>query len=145
MGNFFEKIFGKKKQETVSNNINSQNNINNQDTTNQNIIEPEQPITFNQNINVGNQTVNPLGFQPTSPTDNIQNNINNQEYNLNPQPIRNQIQPQQQIVPSNEVNNVANQQPITFNQAQQTPQQNEVINVIPTLGPTPNQTDPNQK
>ena len=120
MGNFFEKIFGKKKQETVSNNINSQNNINNQDTTNQNIIEPEQPITFNQNINVGNQTVNPLGFQPTSPTDNIQNNINNQEYNLNPQPI-------------------------TFNQAQQTPQQNEVINVIPTLGPTPNPTDPNQK
>lgn len=169
MGNLFEKIFGKKKQETVFNNINSQNNINNQDATNQNIIEPEQPITFNQNINVGNQTVNPLGFQPTLPTNNIQNNLNNQEYNLNPQPIdfnnqvteqqvsminknyqpelnvipqpiQNQIQPQQQIVPSNEVNNVANQQPITFNQAQQ----NEVINVIPTLGTTPNPTDPNQ-
>jgi len=147
MSNFLKKLFGKKNKEEVPNIQNQQNDINKQVTNNENqsIIEPEQPITFNQNLNIGNQTVNPLGFQPTSPTDNIQNNINNQEYNLNPQPIRNQIQPQQQIVPSNEVNNVANQQPITFNQ-EPLPQQAQpgVLNVIPTLGPTPNPTDPNQ-
>jgi len=176
MSNFLKKLFGKKNKEEVPNIQNQQNDINKQVTNNENqsIIEPEQPITFNQNLNIGNQTVNPLGFQPTLPTDNIQNNINNQEYNLNPQPIdsndqvteqqasmintnsqpelnvipqpiRNQIQPQQQIVPSNEVNNVANQQPITFNQ-EPLPQQAQpgVLNVIPTLGPTPNPTDPNQ-
>ena len=175
MSNFFKKLFGKKNKEEVPNNQNQQKDINEQVTTNenQNIIQPELPITFNQNLNVGNQTINPLGFQPTSPTDNIQTNINQPEYNLNPQPIefnnqvieqasminknsqpelnvipqpiQNQIQPPQQVVPSNEVNNVANPQPVTFNQ-EPLPQQAQpgVLNVIPTLGPTPNPTVPNQ-
>lgn len=169
MSKFFEKIFGKKKKEEVANNINSQNNVNEQRTNNdnQNMIQPEPPITFNQNMNIENQTVNPLGFQPTTPTDNIQNNLNAQQYNLNaqpvefnnpvtapqqpmmnttPQPIQNQtpIAPQP-VMPSNEVNNVVTPQPITFNQElmPQQPQQ-EVLNVIPTLGPTPNPTIPNQ-
>lgn len=178
MSNFFKKIFGKKNKEEVPNNQNQQSNINEQETNNenQNIIQPEQAITFNQNMNIGNQSVNPLGFQPTSPTDNIQNILNNQEYNLNqqptefnnqvteqqasmintnsqpelnviPQPIQNQIQPQQQVIPSNEVNNVVNQQSITFNQ-EPLPQQAQpgVLNVIPTLGPTvPNQNNVNNQ
>jgi len=179
MSNFFKKIFGKKNKEEVPNNLEQQNNLNEHgiNNENQNIIQPEQPITFNQNMNIENQSVNPLGFQPTTSTDNIQNNLNSQEYNLNPQPtefnnqltetqapainltaqpelnvipetqqIQNQIPTQQPVMTSNEINNVGTPQPIIFNPEQQVGQQSQhgTLNVIPTLGPTPNPVDPNQ-
>lgn len=150
MSNFFEKLFGKKKKEEVPNNLNQQNNINEQETNNQNIIQPELPITFNQNMNIESQSVNPLGFQPTAPTDNIQTNLNAQPIEFNnqvtePQLIQHQIQTSQPVMPSNEVNNAGTTQPITFNQEPQQPQsQPRVLNVIPTLGATPNPTIPNQ-
>ena len=79
MSNLFEKLIGKKKSVEVPN-------------TNQNVHQPEQPITFNQNVNIDNQQVNPLGFQPTSqyqtlnviPSSNqMQNMINNNQNNEN--------------------------------------------------------------
>ena len=176
MSNFFEKLFGKKKQENVSNNL-AQQNVSNEQVTNnetQNIIQPVQPITFNQNMNIDNQTINPLGFQPTAPTEDIQNKLNSQSYNLNPQPtelnnqlteqqvpmmsttqqpqlnvipqpIQNQIQIPQPAMTSNEVNNIVSQQPITFNPEPQQPQlQQGTINVIPSLGATPSPIAPNQ-
>ena len=157
MSNLFEKLFGKKKKEKVSNNLAQQNNINEQVSNNepQNIIQPVQPITFNQNMNTANQSVNPLGFQPTAPTEDIQNNLNSQNYNLNPQPtelnnpvlerqtpVMNTIQqPESQPIQ----NQVGTPQPITFNPEPQQPQfQQGTINVIPTLGQTSNPTVPNQ-
>jgi hypothetical protein len=174
MSKFFEKIFGKKKKEEVSNN---QNNINEQMNNNQEQtqIQNDIPITFNQNMNIENQVVNPLGFQPTAPTNNIQSNLNTQEYNLGQQPTEintplsesqatmmnisqhqqlntiPQAQPMQTpitsqpIMTSNGENNIVNQQPITFNPApEQVQQQQGTLNVIPTLGATPNPIVPNQ-
>ena len=108
MTNIFEKIFGKKKKEELTNNTNQPTNLNEQVNNNQE-QNTMQPVTFNQNMNTDNQSMNPLGFQPIAPIENIQTNTNLVMPNTNPQSTEFNNQDAQPQTPTVNINSVPEQ------------------------------------
>lgn len=111
-----------------------------------NVIPGMQNISSVENNNTNNLVNKEAPLQPTT---NL--GINNSQLELNTiQVMSNPVQEQPTVIQQQPVetpsimNNTQNQQPITFDGQSQNPTHLQGLNVIPTMGPTPNPTASNQ-